>query len=62
MTLFRESRKITVIHIREHNTDATEDWKTLGKFNSTRFCFSREIMVIHYINSFDILGGLRFRK
>jgi len=42
--------------------DAAEDWKTLGKFNSSDFCFSREIIVIHYINSVDILGYLRFRN
>lgn len=56
MALFSKSRKITVIHIREHNTCATEGWKALGKFNPTPFCFSREIIVIHYINSNDIVG------
>lgn len=35
---------------------AGEGWKALGKFNSAPFCFSREIIVIHYINSSDILG------
>lgn len=39
----------------EHNSNATEDWKTLGKFNSTIFFFRRETVVIHDINSSDIL-------
>lgn len=56
MALLSKSRKITVIHIREHNMCATQGWKALGKFNSTPFCFSREIKVIQYIHSNDLLG------
>lgn len=58
------SRKIKVIHVIEHNRHAMEDWKTLGKFNSTTFFFffRREIIVINDVNSFDILGSLKLRK